>query len=496
MAIQLSKSKYCQGVQCPKILWLRKNKPEEFDDSVMDPAVLATGNEVGDLAMGLFGDFKEIPFDSTDFGSMIRQTAELIQQGTPIITEATFSYKGLLCMVDILKNSGNKAVELYEVKSSTDMKDVYYEDAAFQRYVLTMAGYDVRRVCLVYLNNQYVRHGKLDLAELFHIEDITEEAVAAHDAVAANIKSLEKYMKQKVEPSEDIGERCFKPYSCGFWNYCTRLLPQPNVFDVAGMQTKSKCKHYREGIVSFQDLRGGGKLNLNQKLQVETELTGNTHIDKAPIRDFLSTITYPLYFLDFETFAPAIPPYDGLRPYEKLPFQYSLHYIEEPNGILEHKEFLAKPGEDPRRELAEHLCRDIPLDVCTTAYNMGFEKSVIAGLAKLFPDLGEHLMNIHANIKDLMLPFSRKHYYVKEMQGSYSIKYVLPALFPNDPLLNYGSLEDVHNGTEASSAFAHMEMLPPQEQEKLRQNLLKYCRLDTLAMVKVWEKLREVADRE
>ena len=126
------------------------------------------------------------------------------------------------------------------------MKDIYYEDAAFQRYVLTMAGYDVRRVCLVYLNNQYVRQGELDLSKLFHIEDITAEAAAAHNTVAANIKCFDEYMKQKEEPSDDIGEQCFKPYFCGFWNYCTRLLPQPNVFDVAGMQTKSKYKNLGE----------------------------------------------------------------------------------------------------------------------------------------------------------------------------------------------------------------------------------------------------------
>lgn len=493
MAGYISKSKYCQGVQCPKMLWLHKNNPDAFDESVMDPAVLATGNEVGDLAMGLFGEFQEIPFNRNDFGSMLRKTKELIQQGTPIITEATFSYQGLLCMVDILKNIGNHTVELYEVKSSTEMKDIYYDDASFQRYVLTMAGYNVRRVCLVHLNNQYIRHGELDLSQLFHVEDITEEAFAAHDAVAANVERFKSYLTQREEPSNDIGEHCFAPYACGFFDYCTRHLPQPNVFAVAGMRTATKCNHYRQGVISFPDLQKHGKLNQNQLLQVNTELTEKLHIDEEAIREFLSTLSYPLYFLDFETFSPAIPPYDGLKPYERIVFQYSLHYIEEEGGKLEHKEFLAKPNGDPRRELAEQLCEDIPLDVCTTAYNMGFEKSVIAGLARLFPDLQDHLMNIHANIKDIMLPFQHKDLYVKAMQGSYSIKYVLPALFPDEPSLDYSNLEDIHNGGDASSAFARMSDMESREQENMRKNLLKYCCLDTFAMVKVWEKLREVA---
>lgn len=494
MSIHLSKSKYCQAVQCPKMLWLNKNKPDAFDDGVMNMAVIETGNEVGDLAMGLFGAYKEIPFKPDDFASMLHETKKLIRQGTPIITEATFSFQGLLCMVDILKNLGNNTVEIYEVKSSTGMKDIYYDDASYQRYVLTMAGYNVNRVCLVHLNNEYVRHGALDITELFHVEDITEKASAAHDTVAANISRFDAYMKNTTEPSDDIGEHCFSPYSCGFFGYCTRHLPTPNVFDIAGMLKKTKFKNYYNGVCSFQDLQDKGRLNAAQTLQIDAELSDISHIDKKAISEFLATLSYPLYFLDFETFNPAIPPYDGLSPYEKIVFQYSLHYIETEDGTLKHKEFLAEPGKDPRRPLAEQLCQDIPLNVCTTAYNRGFEKGVISKLAEAFPDLKDHLMNIHSNIRDIMIPFQKKHYYVKEMKGSYSIKYVLPALFPNDPSLDYSNLEDVHNGNDASATFARMASMSLQDQQKARNNLLKYCGLDTLAMVKVWEKLREKAN--
>lgn len=169
-----------------------------------------------------------------------------------------------------------------------------------------------------------------------------------------------------------------------------------------------------------------------------------------------------------------------------------MHYTEEDGGKLRHCEYLAQPGEDPRRGVAEALCRDIPLDVCTLAYNMSFERGRIRSLAALYPDLSDHLMNIHDHIVDLMMPFQKRQYYTRAMHGSYSIKAVLPALFPDDPELDYHNLEGVHNGTEASEAFARMLDMTTEEREGCRTNLLKYCGLDTLAMVKVWERLIQV----
>ena len=159
---------------------------------------------------------------------------------------------------------------------------------------------------------------------------------------------------------------------------------------------------------------------------------------------------------------------------------------------LNHKEYLASPNTDPRRGLAERLVNDIPKNVCVLAYNMTFEKTVIKNLAALYPDLKDSLMSIHDNIKDLMIPFYNRDYYNKDMQGSYSIKYVLPALFKNDENLNYHNLDEIHNGSEAMNAFANMGKLPKDKQEKLRINLLKYCELDTYAMVKIWEKLKSL----
>lgn len=217
------------------------------------------------------------------------------------------------------------------------------------------------------------------------------------------------------------------------------------------------------------------------------------HIDKDNIRKFLQNLSYPLYFLDFETMQQVIPQYKGTRPYEQVPFQYSLHYIEHKGGELKHKDFLAESGVDPRRALAEQLCEDIPMDVCVTAYNKAFECTRLKELAEAFPDLATHLLNIESNIVDLLVPFQSGYYYNKAMGGSFSIKSVLPALFPNDPVLDYHNLEGVHNGGEAMNLFPRIKDLPPEEQQKARHNLLKYCELDTYAMVKLWEELERVA---
>lgn len=491
MSYNFSKSRYCSAVQCPKMLWLKKNKPEFFDDSAMNESVLETGSEVGDLAMGLFGKYTEVPFG--ELSSMLTKTAELMNNETPIIAEASFSIDGLFCSVDILKNHGNKEVSIYEVKSSTSVHEIYYHDVAFQYHVLNKLGYKIRSCNVVHINNQYIRAGELDFDKLFVLNDVTDDVLLMQPQVAENIERFRDYMKQTEEPTDDIGQHCFNPYTCGFFGYCTRHLSKPNVFDVAGARLNTKLKFYYQGICSFKELNDCGAFSLAQQKQIQHEVLDlPAEIDKTSIQNFLDTLSYPIYFLDYESFQPAIPPFDYVRPYEQVVFQYSLHYIEEEGGELKHKEFLAYPGGDPRRELAEQLCRDIPMDVCVTAYNMGFEKGRLRGLADLYPDLREHLMNIHDSIKDLMIPFQKKWYYCKAMQGSYSIKYVLPALFPNDPTLDYHNLDGVHNGGEASAMFSKMASMDPEELEVARKQLLAYCGLDTFAMVKVWEKLLEV----
>lgn len=312
--------------------------------------------------------------------------------------------------------------------------------------------------------------------------------------IQANLSIAERVLTSDKEPEIDIHENCKNPYLCGFWNYCTKHIPDPSVFDLYRMPFKKKIDHYRHGRIKYEDLMLSGNVtNPKQLRQMLYYLSDQgDYIDKDGIRDFLDTLSYPIYFLDFETMQPVIPEYVGTRPYAQIPFQYSLHYIEYEGGPLLHKEFLAESGTDPRRKIAERLCEDIPLNVCVTAYNKAFECTRLKELAEFFPDLSEHLLNIKDNIKDLLVPFQSGHYYNRAMGGSFSIKSVLPALFPDDPELNYHNLEQIHNGGEAMNIFPKIKDMPTEEQQTTRRNLLKYCELDTYAMVKVWEKLKEV----
>ena len=499
MSFNFSKSKYCGLWQCPKIAWLRKYKPDEItvDGSVL--ARMEAGNVVGDLAMGLFGDFVEVTAyngDNIDLSKMIENTKAEIEKGTPVICEASFDFNGLYCAVDILKKE-NDGWAIYEVKSSThEDKQVYAADVAYQKYVLENCGVNVTGTYLVCINNEYIFDGILDIHQLFKIADISEDVFFESATIKTNLNVAELILKSENEPPIDLSTACNNPYRCSFWKYCSKHIPSPSVFDLYKMNFSKKIDYYKNGKIRYEDLILDENItNQKQLRQMSFHLKEQgTHIDKAGIGEFLDTLSYPLYFLDFETVQPVIPEYIGTKPYSQIPFQYSLHYIEKEGGELKHKDFLAESGKDPRRALAEKLCEDIPLNVCVTAYNKGFECTRIKELAETYPDLADHLLNIESNIKDLLVPFQSGYYYNKNMGGSFSIKSVLPAIFPNDPALDYHKLEQIHNGGEAMSIFPKIKDMPKEEQETTRHNLLKYCELDTYAMVKIWEELRRVME--
>ncbi len=482
----LSKSKYCNAVQCKKMLWLNEYKPEEKES--LNESVLENGTQVGELAKNLFGFHIDVSFNE-NLKQMIEDTKSLLYLDKVVITEASFEYDNNFCSVDILKKNKSD-FEIYEVKSSTEVKDIYKEDISYQYYILNNLGYNVTKASIVYINSQYERNGELNLKELFNIEDVTEYVKEKLENIKLNIKEINNYMNQKREPDELLGIHCVKPYNCPFFKYCTKGLGNQNVFTLKGINNNKKFELYNKGIFEYEELL---KIKISDKIkqQIEFELYDEEdYIDKTKIKEFLDNLTYPLYFLDFETFQMSIPLYDKTRPYMQIPFQYSLHYII--NDELKHKEFLSEPDIDPRRKLAESLVKDIPKDVCVLAYNMAFEKMVIKELAILYEDLSDHLMNIYKNIKDLMIPFKDRYYYSKNMHGIYSIKYVLPALYPNDPSLDYKNLDLVHNGSEAMNMFANMCNLDKDKQKELKNSLLKYCELDTYAMVKIFYKLKEV----
>lgn len=558
---RLSKSHYTAFCQCPKNLWLKVYKPEEATIDAGMEARFAQGNVVGDLAMGLFGEYKEAHAEEADgnldLSKMVEQTRQWMDEGMENICEASFICEGGYCAVDILRKTAD-GWAIYEVKSTSFPEfngqeaklEKYAPDIAYQKWVLEQCGVNVTDTYLVCLNSDYVRHGELDVKQLFVVNDMKEMVENEYKKVKARVSQAMKVVNSEQEPDMDLSECCMKPYKCAFWDYCKQKhhVPTPSVFDVyggkgrGGFTFKKKLDCYHQGLVAFEDLRKSD-IGTIQNMQIEAALTGKEFINPEGIRKFLDRLSYPLYFLDFETMQDAVPRYDGAKVYAQITFQYSLHIKEIPDTVVEltdngrrmkirkgktpiHREFLApNDGSDPRRPLAEQLCRDIPMDACTLAYNKMFECGRIRELAALYPDLSDHLLNIADNIKDLIDPFRAGDYYVPAMGGSFSIKSVLPALFPNDPELDYHNLDKrCQNGGDAMNIFPRLQQLeqsmphqgiqtqdgmlvkadslmPLSEQIRIReeinasrQALLDYCKLDTWAMVKVWQKLKEMAE--
>lgn len=485
----LSKSQYVRGLQCQKSLWLYKNRPELRDtpDEAQE-SLFNTGYSVGELAKELFPKGVEIEFDTSNFNGMMSKTKELITNGTEVIYEATFSENGIFAMADILVKNGN-AWDIYEVKASTEVKDVHIDDAAIQWYALSNA-INLNRAFIVHINNQYVRKGELDVTELFSIEDITEQVKEKQNTIKETLNNMEDVIKGEM-PNIDIGGHCDNPYSCDFKGHCWKHIPSPSIFNLYWMNGTKKFEMYNQGLLTYTDIPDDFKLNDTQRLQVETAKTKEPYIDQNIIKNFLETIEYPINFFDFETFQNAIPRFDNQRPYMQIPFQYSLHILHE-DGTMEHKEFLGDENSDPRYTLIEQMLNDVTSTGSIVAYNQSFEMSRIKELAKFNENREKELLALNERFVDLIVPFREKGYYHPDFNGSFSIKSVLPAMFPNDDELNYKKL-NIQNGGMAMDTFANLHLLKDKTKtDQIKTDLLAYCHLDTLAMVRIWEKLHQM----
>lgn len=490
----LSKSLYTRGIQCSKSLWLKKYSSEVL--SPPDATALArfeTGNIVGDLACALFPNGREILYMEKNFAGMAELTREWIDEGLETIYEATFIHEGIVVMVDVLRVTAD-GIEIYEVKSSSEVKDIYLHDVSIQRYVIESLGHTVTNCYVVHIDTSYVLGDDLDLSALFTIADVSGTVDALMGGVPAKLSEFEAYLADREnEPAIEISKHCKTPYECDAMYYCwkvQRSIPDYSVFNIFNLGSKNQVELYNQGIVRIEEIPDNYKMTPIQQQKVDNWKSQRTYIDREAIEEFLSTLTYPIYHLDFETFQQAVPQWIGISPYQQIPFQYSLH-IEHSDGTLEHREFLAPAGADPRYALAQQLIHDIPDNVTVLAYNMSFEKGVIEKLALNFPNLSERLKSIIPNIRDLMVPFQKGYYVTPSMNGSYSIKYVLPALVP-EMAQAYKELDGVQNGGEAMNAYAKLSTMEEAEQERIRHALLEYCKLDTLAMVRVLKRLREI----
>ena len=501
MGRYFSKSSYTKGLQCPKILWMDAHMRDRFDKSLVDLSRMKAGTDAGDLAMAYFGDFVEVKMNFR-FDDMAERTARLLEEAAEIadrggrpfsVCEATFVADGMVCMADIVRARGDMAVDLVEVKSSTKVKDYHLHDIAYQMSVIERCGYDVATASIMHIDPDYVLDGDLDLKGLFTVEDVTERARELAAKVAEGVGGLLAYSSLESEPEMPPGPHCNSPHPCGYQTWCWRHLQDGGVLSLSGLGRSRALKPLTEGCRSFGDALSKMKLTGIQRAQATAETGGGDTVDRVRLSEFLEGVTYPVFHLDFETVQPVVPRYQGTRPFQQIPTQFSIHRVDSPGADPVHAEFLADHDGDPRRDLAEALVAAVPAGACVTAYNMAFEKGRIRELAGALPDLAGRLMGIHDAIVDLMVPFRSAWVYLKAQEGSYSIKKVLPALCPDDPELDYSRLEGVHNGSEAMDAFEGLSKMGPEEREAAREQLLRYCELDTLAMVRVHERLVQIA---
>ena len=488
-----SKSKFVLFHGCHKRLWLEYNKKEEKEE-VNNETQLINGNLVGDLAMGLFGDYYLAETLDNDLNKQNENTLNALKNNEKVICEASFIYKNHYCAVDILVIDED-GFNVYEVKSTTSLEKHYYYDLAYQYYVLVNLGYKVKSLNLVHINSDYVLQDEFDINEYFKINDLTSNIIGKYEEIDTLLKLSDSILDNNIEPDSVISSQCNKFGGCPFLKYCKKYnnIPGENsVFDL--YNNRSKVKQISENILTFDDLvKSGAKLSDIQKRQIYFALydVSDIYIDKDKVKEILAGYRFPLYFFDFETYQDIIPHYKGCRPYQQIPFQYSLHILYE-NGTLEHKEFLGDGINNPIYDISNSMLNDLGTTGSIVAYNDAFEKGRIKEMAYIDTKNKNKLFRLVDRFVDLADIFQGGYCYNKSMGGSFSIKSVLPALFPNDDELNYKKLDNVHKGDEASAAYLSLKDLDEEKRNEIRSSLLAYCKLDTYAMVKIYQKLLEL----
>ena len=490
---QLSKSQYVRGLKCLKALYLYRERKDLADAVTPDAqARFDQGTEVGILAQQLFPGGTLIKADYRDPDGALAETKAAVAAGAGVLYEAAYQHDDVLIRADIMVNTGPGAWSLYEVKSSTEVEDTYLDDVAIQRHVLKGAGVKLDRAHVVILNKAYERRGALDLQALFLPVDVTADSEDRLAAVPRNLAAMKAAAGAAAAPDAAIGARCWTPYDCDFTGHCWAKVPDYSVWDLAGAQGKKKAELWNAGIETVAEIPDDVKLNDYQKRQRFAAASGQTHVDVAAVRAFLATLTYPVHHLDFETFAAAIPPYDGTHPYQQLPFQASLHVQAFRRGPVVHHEYLADGTQDPRLGLAHFLLEHVGGTGAVVAYHKSFEGGILKALAAWYDKQPEknYLLDMETRLWDLAEPFKKAMYAAPAFKGSWSIKAVLPALVPS---MTYKGME-IANGADAMRAYARLmgNDVTPAERAKTMTDLLAYCGTDTMAMVRILEHLEEV----
>ncbi len=487
---RLDKTNYLRGLQCLKLLWHSFNRRELIPTpDASAQAIFNQGRAVGHVAQRLFPGGIDLGQSWTDLEQAIARTRQALQSRGPMF-EATFASGHAFARVDLLVPVGVDRWDVCEVKSSTSAKAVYLHDLAFQVRVLRDAGVNVRRAVLVHINNTYVRHGDIDINDLFvqqHVTDAVDEILAG---VEDNIDRMLEVISLDESPVVPIGPHCDKPYTCPLHDQCWAHLPMHNVTTLVRVGGKSfrMMAHRIFGIVDIPD---DFKLTPRQEIQRQAVISSQPHIDHHAVAAFLARLKFPVHYLDFETFGPAIPLFDGTRPFEAVPFQFSLHIQQAPGAEPQHHSYLAKGTNDPRQEFMQRLRALLGDTGPVLVWNASFEKSVLARCAEMYTEFKPWVASAKRRIVDLHLPFKRFDYYHPDQRASTSIKAVMPALTGR----GYDELE-IQEGSAASQEYMRVTFtdVSDDERQRVRRQLEEYCGRDTEGMVWIVESLRVAVD--
>ena len=487
---RLSKSQYTRAMKCIKSIWLYRHKKELADEvSPFQQNIFSQGTEVGLLATKYFEGGIMIDEDHTQQDEALERTAKVLSENPPAIFEAAFKYNNVLVRVDVLRNNNDGTWDLIEVKSTNSVNPkAHYDDAAVQKYVLQNSGINLRKTYLMHLNREYSMEGELDIKKLFVLEALDDEIQANYERVEDSLDYIQAHLNNTKPSDELIGAKCKNPYICDFKSHCWKAA-QPGTIHTLGRISDTKRHELMEmGILDIKDIPDNYDLSGNQQVEAESTKNDDVYIDLNSIQDHLSELSYPLYYLDYESVAYAIPRYDGSWPHKHLVTQYSLHIQEKPGAELVHKEYLHNENTEPSSSVAKKLLADIKDDGGSIiVYHKVYERDRTQELADLLPEYSQQLKSLIDRMWDLETPFAKRWYWNPKFNGSSSIKAVLPVFAPE---FSYKDLE-IQKGDVAQLEYSRMiEMTSDSvEREALREALLRYCERDTYAMVIILEKL-------
>jgi predicted RecB family nuclease len=490
VSMTISKTRYCAGVQCLKRLYLLVHSPElAAQADAAAEAIIEQGREVGMLARQLFPGGVEVDC-SRSLDQAIRTTRELIANpDVPAIFEGVFEHDKVLVKVDILHRRRDGRWRLIEVKSTTDVRDHHLEDVAIQYRVVSRSGVDVATVCLAHVNRAFVFDGQnIDAKRFFKIRNLTRRVQRSQPKLTFQLRSEFTVLAMKQPPDIAPGRHCTDPVTCEFYDRCNPPRPDDHIGYLPRIHASAMEELEEMGIESIRDIPDDFDLTEIQRRAATCVETGEPWFSPELSAE-LDKLEYPLRFVDFETLNPCVPRFAGMRPYDQLPFQWSVHVQREPGAEPEHYEFLATDASDPRREFISSLCHALGESGSIVVYS-SFESQRLSDLAAWLPKYAEPINAIQARLFDL-LPVVREHSYHPAYAGSYSIKAVLPALVPE---LSYEGML-VADGQSAGLAWESLVNggLNCDERKRIEKALRAYCGQDTLAMVRLLEMLRAVA---